>query len=64
MKYGRIQVVEPRFVEAAHERGIAVHVWTINEREEMEYLINLGVDGMFTDNPSLLREVLSERGLL
>ncbi|MHA1902496.1 MAG: glycerophosphodiester phosphodiesterase [Candidatus Thorarchaeota archaeon] len=63
-KYGRIQVVEPRFVKAAHDRGIAVHVWTINEREDMEHLIDLGVDGLFTDNPSLMREVLSDRNLL
>jgi glycerophosphoryl diester phosphodiesterase len=64
MKYGRIQVIDKRFVKAAHEREIAVHVWTINDRAKMEWLIDLGVDGIFTDEPALLRDVLVERGLL
>jgi len=64
MKYGRIKVVDPRFVKATHDRNIAVHVWTINDRAEMEYLINLGVDGIFTDEPALLRDVLLEKELL
>ncbi len=64
MKYGRIQVVDERFVNAAHERDIAVHVWTINERAEMEHLIDLGADGIFTDKPTLLRAILLEKGLL
>ncbi len=64
MKYGRITVVDERFVNAAHERNTAVHVWTVNEREEMEYLIKLGVDGIFTDKPAELRGVLKEHNLL
>ncbi len=64
IKYGRIRVVTDRFVKAAHDRNIAVHVWTINEKDEMEDLIDLGVDGIFTDNPSLLRNILVERGLI
>ncbi|MHA1908425.1 MAG: glycerophosphodiester phosphodiesterase [Candidatus Thorarchaeota archaeon] len=64
MKYGRIHVVDSRFVKAAHDRNIAVHVWTINEKQQMENLIDLGVDGIFTDEPTLLRNILVERGLL
>lgn len=64
MKYGRTQVVDSRFIRAAHDRGIAVHVWTINEREDMEELINLGVDGLFTDEPMILRDILLEKGML
>ena len=64
IKYGRITVVGSRFVQAAHDREIAVHVWTINEREEMEYLIDLGVDGIFTDRPAMLKEVLKDKGRL
>ncbi len=62
--YGRIQVVSQRFVVEAHKRNIAVHVWTINDREMMEWLIDLGVDGIFTDDAPLMRQVLKERGLL
>ena len=61
---GSIQVVTPRFIKAAHDRNIAVHVWTINDRENMERLLNLEVNGIFTDYPSLLREVLVDRGHL
>jgi glycerophosphoryl diester phosphodiesterase len=64
VKYGRIQVVSRRFVEEAHKRNLAVHVWTINDRETMEWLIDLGVDGIFTDDASLMRQILTERSLL
>jgi glycerophosphoryl diester phosphodiesterase len=64
LKYGMISVVDERFVKAAHERDVAVHVWTINDQEEMEELIELGVDGIFTDEPHLLKGVLSDKGLL
>jgi glycerophosphoryl diester phosphodiesterase len=63
IKSGSIEVVNPRFVKAAHKRGIAVHVWTINERDQMEELLDMGVDGIFTDRPALLRNVLIEHGL-
>ena len=64
IKYGRIGIINKRFISAAHARNIAVHVWTINDRDEMDALIDLEVDGIFTDNPSLLQEVLKERGLI
>jgi glycerophosphoryl diester phosphodiesterase len=62
--FGSLQVITPKFVAAAHARDIAVHVWTINDREGMERLLNMEVNGIFTDYPALLREVLSERGYL
>ncbi|MHA2043037.1 MAG: glycerophosphodiester phosphodiesterase [Candidatus Thorarchaeota archaeon] len=64
IKYGSTSVINERFVEQAHKRRIAVHVWTINDRDEMEWLIDLGVDGIFTDEPALMREVLSDLGLI
>ncbi|MBD3407791.1 MAG: glycerophosphodiester phosphodiesterase [Candidatus Lokiarchaeota archaeon] len=60
---GRIEVVTQRFVDAAHERNIAVHVWTINDEETMGELIDMDVDGIFTDEPKLLIDILTERGL-
>lgn len=59
---GEIVVVDERFVERAHDHGLAVHVWTIDEPEEMERLIHLGVDGIMTDRPSVLAEILRGRG--
>jgi glycerophosphoryl diester phosphodiesterase len=63
IKYGATQVVSPKFVREAHKRNIAVHVWTINDRHTMEWLMDIEVDGIFTDEPSLMRTVLNERGL-
>ena len=57
-----IDIVTERFVDAAHRGGVAVHVWTINDRETMVRLLDLGVDGIMTDETTLLRDVLVERG--
>lgn len=58
-----IELVDERFVEAAHRASLAVHVWTIDERDEMERLVELGVDGVISDVPSVLVSVLAARGL-
>ncbi len=44
----------------AHRRNIAVQYWTINDADEMRYLIEMGVDCIMTDDPVLLKEVLKE----
>jgi glycerophosphoryl diester phosphodiesterase len=56
-----VTLVDKRFVTAAHARGIKVHVWTIDDRDEMIRLLDLGVDGIMTDRPAVLREVLESR---
>jgi glycerophosphoryl diester phosphodiesterase len=53
-RYGEIDVVTGSFLEAAHTAGIAVHVWTVNEQEEMARLVDLGVDGIVSDRPRVL----------
>ena len=57
-----IEVVTPRFVDAAHRAGVAVHVWTLNEHEEMVAALAAGVDGVISDRPSALAGLLAERG--
>jgi glycerophosphoryl diester phosphodiesterase len=59
--YG-MKLVDRRFVRAANARGLQVHVWTIDEAAEMEWLISMGVHGIMTDRPRLLKEVLTNRG--
>jgi len=59
---GPIRVVDASLLRTAHAHGREVHVWTINAREQMRRLLDLGVDGLLSDRPDLLREVLQERG--
>ena len=60
--FNDITVLDEEFVTAAHSAGLAVHAWTINDRPEMDRLLDLGVDGIITDVPSVLTEALEERG--
>ena len=60
--FGDITLVDARFVEVAHDQGLAVHVWTIEEESEMEALCGLGVDGIITDRPTALVGVLERLG--
>jgi glycerophosphoryl diester phosphodiesterase len=58
-----IPVVTPGFVRRAHTAGLAVHVWVIDEAEEMERLLEMGVDGIMTDRADVLAEVFTRRGI-
>ncbi|MDP9389589.1 MAG: glycerophosphodiester phosphodiesterase [Actinomycetota bacterium] len=58
-EYAGVRVVDERFVASAHRHGLAVHVWTIDDRDEMKRLLAAGVDGIMTDRPTLLGEVLA-----
>ena len=60
--YG-IALVTPRFLRQCARQGIAVHVWTINEATDMRRLIRLGVNGIMSDRPSLLKQVAIEEGV-
>ncbi|HEY5251070.1 MAG TPA: glycerophosphodiester phosphodiesterase [Acidimicrobiales bacterium] len=60
--FGEQVLVDERFVAAAHGQGLAVHVWTINEEAEMARLLDLGVDGLISDRPAALVELLDSRG--
>lgn len=59
---GAVELVTPSLVDRAHRAGIAVHVWTIDEADEMRRLLDIGVDGIMTDRPAILKGVLEERG--
>jgi len=60
---GDLVVVDELLVSAAHEHGMAVHVWTINDEHDMARLLDLGVDGIISDLPTPLVSVVKERGL-
>jgi glycerophosphoryl diester phosphodiesterase len=57
-----LTVCDEIMVEAAHRAGMAIHVWTIDDADEMARLVDLGVDGVMSDVPSVLVSVLAERG--
>jgi glycerophosphoryl diester phosphodiesterase len=61
-RVGRLRVVTPELIALAHRHGLRVHVWTIDDAAEMRRLLDLGVDGIMTDQLLTLRQVLDERG--
>ena len=54
--------LSPQLIADAHARGVKVIPWTVNKREDMGRLIEMGVDGLITDRPDLGQAVLQERG--
>ena len=63
LRYGPLRVVDPRFIARAHRLGLQVHVWTIDDPAAIHGLLDLGVDGIMTDQPEVLREVYLSRGV-
>lgn len=59
----QLPTVSQRLVDKAHENGILVVPWTVNDADDMRRLMDKGVDGIITDYPDRLREVMRERGL-
>jgi glycerophosphoryl diester phosphodiesterase len=61
-KHRGVRVVSPAAIAAAHRLGLDVHVWTVDERADMERLLAWGVDGLMTDRPDVLAPVLRTAG--
>src|SRR3954469_23674841 len=62
LQRGGRALVDERFLAAAHARGLQVHVWTVDTVEDSTTMLELGVDGLMTDRPGMLRELLEKRG--
>lgn len=58
-RQGRLRLVTPRLVAAAHRHGVEVHVWTVNDPDDMRRLVALGVDGIVTDRADVALETLA-----
>ena len=58
---GSLHVLTPRFVRGAHGNNVAVHPWTIDDPADMARFLDMGVDGIITDRPDLMIEVIKER---
>lgn len=63
IEYEGVRVVTEDFVQDAHDNDLAVHVWTIDDPATMRWLVDVGVDGIMTDRPTVLRAVLDELGV-
>ena len=62
LQLGGRALVDERFIAAARARGLQVHVWTVDTEEESTRMLDMGVDGIMTDRPAMLRELLEKRG--
>jgi len=60
MKQSFINVATKNFVNTAHRHNIAVHYWTVDDEDDMRYLIDIGADGIMTNLPHLLKEVYDD----
>ena len=58
-----IPILTRRFITKAHQEGKLVHIWTIDDENEMYKLIDFGIDGLMTDKPSVLKKALQLKGL-
>jgi glycerophosphoryl diester phosphodiesterase len=63
VRQGPLPVVDRAFITALHRRDQAVHVWTIDDEPTMVRLLELGVDGIMTDRPAVLKAVMETRGV-
>ena len=57
-----LQLAKKNYINRAHRRNISAQYWTINDKEEMRMLIEMGADVIMTDNPDVMYELLKEMG--
>ena len=53
-----INLISKEDVEILHKNGVKVFVWTVNKEEDLAYLVKLGVDGVITNYPDIMKELL------
>lgn len=56
-------LISHKLIRVAQESGLNVYAWTVNERQQMEHLLNLGIDGIMTDEVALLQRVMKDRSM-
>lgn len=61
LNYSGRRIADERLIKLAHSRGQAVHVWTVNNPDTINHLLDIGVDGIITDEPTMTRELIEAR---
>jgi glycerophosphoryl diester phosphodiesterase len=59
--YGVIRIATPRVIQSFQKAGVEVHIWTINDRDTMDRLLDLGIDGLVTDRADVAVRLLNDR---
>tara|TARA_Y100001958_G_C21230245_1_gene555913 strand:+ start:924 stop:1661 length:738 start_codon:yes stop_codon:yes gene_type:complete len=59
-----VNIVNSKLIQKAKEKDLFIHVWTINDRETIVKLIEMGVHGIVTDKPDLIKDVMKEKNLI
>jgi glycerophosphoryl diester phosphodiesterase len=62
-EFSGIPILTPELIDAAHGMDIEIHIWTVNEEADMRRLLEMGVDGIMTDHPEILVDVVRDMGL-
>lgn len=63
LRWNGLPVLNSSIVKRIQNQGLALHVWTLNEQDEIEHALDIGVDGVMTDKPRLLKQILVWRDL-
>lgn len=61
-RHGRARILSPRLLDAAHRHGVEIHIWTVNDPDDMQRLLALGVDGLVTDRADIALRVTRKGG--
>ena len=64
IKWNGIKILTKKLIIEAKKRNLLIHVWTINNPNEMEELIDMGINGIVTDEPDILMNIIKNRNLL
>jgi len=64
LKWKGIKVLTRNLIQKVDKSNLLVHVWTVNDRKTINYLIDLGVNGIVTDEPELLMKIMKQRDLI
>ena len=64
LKWKGIKLLTRSFMRKANKNNLLVHIWTVNDKDTINNLIDIGVNGIITDEPELLMEIMKERDLI